>query len=233
MSETVSIDERFQGVTGQGQGGHAAGLLAERIDGQASADFFSPIPIGRSLTVHPGDGRFELVDAGTLVLRVRPTDNEIVVPAPATIDEAADAQTRSPVHRHAVVPDCYSCGTVAGTMAVHAGPLSGRPEFATTWTPPAWSADADGQVLDRHVWAATDCPAGWCAGSAEDGSFRLAVTGSMTAAMLGRVDAGVTYAIVAWAGPWKGRRVHAGTALFDAAGSCLAATTSTWIALRC
>jgi len=232
MTETIIIERRFQGVSGQGQGGHTAGLLAERIEGTSVADFFSPIPLDTPLRVREHGRRLELIDGENLILRVRASDTDLPLSEPASVAEAAAAQRRSPVRRHPVVPDCYSCGTVDGTMQVHAGKLEGRAEFATTWTPPAWTADLHGNVLPRHVWAAIDCPSGWCAGTLEDGSFRLAVTGSMAARLFTPVPSGETHVIVAWADDWKGRRVRAGSALFDRHGRRLAASTSTWIALR-
>lgn len=231
MDEQLTIPSRFQGVQGKGQGGHAAGLLAEHIRGPATADFFVPIPLDRPLQLRGDDARLELLDGDALVLRVRARGENLAVPDPVTVADAADAQRRSPVWDHPMVSDCYSCGTVPGTMEVHPGPLTGKPGYATTWTPPEWAGDGAGQVLPRHVWAAIDCPAGWCAGMQDGGRFRPAVTGSMTVQVLGQVPMGLTYAISAWTEPWKGRRVSAGTALFDATGRCLAVSSSVWIAL--
>ncbi len=232
MAETITIDRRYQGVTGRGQGGYAAGLLAQRISGPARVDFFNPIPLNHPLEVRSSGERWELLNGDTLILRVRPHNGDLWAPAVATLEEAEAAMADSPVYRHRVVPDCYSCGTVATSMGVHPGPLPGRDEFATIWTPPPWAADSQGLVLAQHVWAATDCPGGWKAGTTEKGGFRLAVTGQMSMSLIGPVVEGRTYAIVAWSGEWKGRRVKAATALFDEYGTCLASTASTWIALH-
>lgn len=230
MPETVTIARRFQGVTGRGQGGHAAGLLTERVDGAATVDFFSPIPIERPLSVRHERDRWELVDGETLVLRARPYDGPISVPAPAGVPEAEAARRRAPLEDHRSVPDCFSCGTVVGTMQVHAGPLEGRPEHATPWTPPDWTAGPAGTVLDRFVWAAIDCPAGWRAASGS-ARGRSAVTGQMQASITGPIVPGHTYALVAWADEWKGRRVAAGTSLFDEEGTLLASSQSIWISV--
>ena len=115
-------------------------------------------------------------------------------------------------------------------VQLQSAPLEGRMDFATTWTPPEWSAAADGSVLDRFVWAAIDCPSGWRAGSVGS-EFRLAVTGEMRAEVYGPIQLGSTYALVAWAGDWRGRRVTAGTALFSEDRACLAASESMWVAV--
>jgi hypothetical protein len=230
MSETVTIARRFQGVTGRGQGGHAAGLLTERIEGPAAVDFFNLIPIERPLAVRHDRDRWELVDGETLILRARPYHREIRVPGPATLEEAESARRRAPLEDHRRVPDCFSCGTAEGTMQVHAGPLQGRPEFATPWTPPAWTAGPDGVVLERYVWAAIDCPAGWRAATGA-ARGRPSVTGQMQASISGPILPDRTYALVAWADEWRGRRVAAGTSLYDEGGRLLASSQSIWISV--
>ncbi|HDH03148.1 MAG TPA: hypothetical protein ENH15_02755 [Actinobacteria bacterium] len=230
MAETITIPTRFQGVTGLGQGGYAAGLLAERIDGPATADFFNPIPLDRPLDLVRSNDRLELHDGPSLILRVRPFTGEIGTPEPVSIDDAEAARQRSPVHDHDVIPDCFSCGTIPDSMQVHAGPLPDRQDFATPWTPPEWAGNTNGIVADRYVWAAIDCPSGWRA-TTLSAKLLNAVTGQMRTKVTAPILTGQTYALVSWSDPWKGRRVKAGTALFDQNGTCLATSQAVWISI--
>lgn len=230
MKGPVTIERRFQGVAGRGQGGYSAGLLAEHLSGQVSATFHAPIPLDAPLAIEPVGSGWRLMDDQTLVLRAKPSDRPIRRPEPAGLEQARKARSRSPVRTFDVLPDCFSCGTRAGSMELHAGPLDDRAEYATSWAPPDWSADGEGLVRPRFIWAALDCPAGWKAGTDGTG-FRAAVTGEMWAQIHRPVPAEGTYAIVAWSDPWKGRMVQAGTALFDASGACLAESESMWIAV--
>lgn len=230
MKGPVTVEARFQGVAGRGQGGYSAGLIAEHLSGQVNATFHAPIPLDTPLEVEPAGSGWRLLQGDTLVLRARPSDKTIRPVEPVGLDEAARAKAQSPVYTHDVLPDCFSCGTRPGSMELHAGPLEGRSEHATTWVPPDWSVGPDGRTLPRFVWAALDCPAGWKAGT-DGAGFRAAVTGEMWMELDHPVPAGQTYAVVAWSDPWQGRIVEAGTALFDGSGTCLARSQSMWIAV--
>jgi len=230
VNETITIPTRFQGVTGLGQGGYTAGLLAERIEGPSTADFFNPIPLDRPLDLVESNGRLELHDGQTLILRVRAFSGTIRSADPVSIEDAEVARQRSPVYTTGAIPDCFSCGTIPESMGVHAGPLSDRQDFATSWTPPDWSNGEDGVVQDRYVWAAIDCPSGWRATTLGD-ELLQAVTGQMHTSITGTIVQGRTYALVTWSDPWKGRRVKTGTALFDASGTRLAASEAVWISI--
>jgi hypothetical protein len=76
------------------------------------------------------------------------------------------------------------------------------------------------------VWAALDCP-GYFA--VADG--RLAVLGRMAAAIDAYPAIGATYVVLGWPIAREGRKLRAGTALFDAAGTLLARSQQTWIVI--
>ena len=230
MSNEITLSPRFQGATGKGHGGYVAGLMSEAIIGRATVDFSATIPLGRPLQITTTERATYLNDGDTAVLRIRPTTKDIHVPAPVTIEQALAAQARSPVHTFNTLPDCFSCGTGRDSMNVHAGPVDGRDVYATTWTPsPESSGGATTVALPRYVWGAIDCPSGWIIGTSGEG-FRMSVTGEMWAEVFAPVRVGVTHVLVAWGDTWRGRRANAGTSLFDADGTCLAAAQSMWIA---
>lgn len=54
-------------------------------------------------------------------MRLRSSDKPIRIPAPVPLHEAEAARARSPVWKHPVLPDCFSCGTNTGSMKVQAG----------------------------------------------------------------------------------------------------------------
>lgn len=115
-------------------------------------------------------------------------------------------------------------------MRVWAGPVDSGAIYATPWVPPPWTDDGSGAVALPFIWAAIDCPAG-AKTCLDDGGPRPAVTGSMTAEILGRVRPETSYIIVAWAEPWRGRRRTSGAGLFTADGALLARQASLWVAI--
>jgi hypothetical protein len=205
MPLNLTLPTRFQGATGNGHGGYTAGLMAESAPGRRTVDFYVTIPLDAELTLVESDSVQRLERGDETIARTRPTDKAIQIPAPVSIADASEAQRRSPVHVYDVLPDCFSCGTRSDSMDVHAGPLEGRAEFATTWTPAPETA--------------------------ADGRFRPSVTGEMWDEVFERVRPEETYVLVAWGNPWRGRRATAGTSLFDASGRCVAAAESMWIAI--
>ena len=154
------------------------------------------------------------------------------IPTRYRLADAADARTRFPLHDDHPVPVCFSCGANADSMQVHSGPLKdGR--WATDWTVPEWAIDADGTVDEGALWAAIDCAQAWYAGNA--GGRRHAVTVQLAVEVIAPLEAGARYSLVAWNGtypePWDGRKRGAGGAVFANDGSCVARSSSFWIAI--
>ena len=233
-TDAFTVASRFEGPTGYGQGGYTAGaLLGPRhghLVGQRRASFHTPIPLDRVLELRTlATGAKELWDDTRLIVRVVPSDEEIPVPTAIDLPTAEAARTRYPPLGRETVPACFSCGA-SNSFEVWAGPIDDGGLYATPWTPPAWTA-SNGVVDAPYVWAAIDCPAG--AKICHDGpEYRRALTGSMTAEILGRVRPERTYVLVAWAEPWRGRRRVGGVAMFDPDGGTLVARqVSMWIAV--
>ncbi len=222
------VADRFQGPTGFGQGGYAGGLLAERLGGVVGVDFHRPILLDTALELSPAGNGLSLTLAGKTVVRAAPSSDPIR-PAPfVDLPAAVEASRGFPGWDDNPVPDCFSCGIRPGSFEVHPGPVAGTDLYATPWTPPMWAAGTDGTVAVPFVWGAIDCPSGWRATTV--GERRNAVTGRLEVEIVGAVQPGETYVLVAWADRWKGRRTTAGTSLFSSSGRTLARSQAMWIA---
>lgn len=227
---TLRIDPKFVGPPGQGQGGYLAALLARHASEPVTVTLRAPIPFDTDLAVTGTDGVLELRDGDTLVAETHPRSGEPEIREAVSVSDAVDASTRCPglLGDHAA-PTCFSCGLGPESFRVHAGPVARSDVFATPWTPPEWSATG-GVVDEPYLWAAMDCTAGWKV--SWDMDVRFAFTGQISTDVLGAVRPGETYAVVAWAGEWKGRKRDARSAIFDATGRALAASATLWIAPR-
>jgi hypothetical protein len=102
---------------------------------------------------------------------------------------------------------------------------------ATTWTPPSWVADASGQLAVEATWAALDCSAG-IAWIHRLGAGTAIVTARMTAVIDPPLQAGQQYTVIGWPIAQDGRKLHAGTAAFDAAGKARARSRQLWLMAR-
>jgi hypothetical protein len=157
----------------------------------------------------------------------------VTVPAPAPVDPAAAqaASARYPGQSVHPFPTCFVCGPERGAdgLRIFPGPVDGLDVVAAPWTPAADLADATGAVRAEFVWSALDCAGAW---SLEISLERLIVLGRLRARIDHRVPAGEPLVVIGWPLGVDGRKLYAGTALYDAAGRLLAVAQATWVQLR-
>ncbi len=230
----IRIATRYQGPSGQGQGGWTAAQFAEALPDPVTIALRAAVPLDADLHVIDHDGSWRLTAGdGTTVMIAESWRGVLPDTTPVSVDEARAARLRfaHEVTEHPA-PNCFSCGAGADAMGVQASPLpDGR--FATDWTVPAWAARPDGSVEPGVVWAAVDCTAAWWVTMSDQP--RTALTAQLTVEVLEPLEVGATYALVGWggAGPggWDGRKRHAASAAFDRDGRCVARSSSFWLSV--
>lgn len=234
------VEARYAGPPNMGHGGYVAGLLVDRAGGARTAPvqvtLRRPVPLDVPLTLTAVDaGRIELHRDDELIAEAGPAEDATTitaldVPPPPTLDTARAAAVDSPSlydDGRGVHPICFGCGNRRDDdegLRVFAGPVTveGRRQVAGVWTPGSDERTSDGWVL-----AALDCP----------GAFAFIAEGTR-AGLLGRivfqrladvsVDPTADHVVTGWQIGVDGRKMFAGTALFDAAGRCVAAAKATW-----
>lgn len=229
----IEIPRRFAGPPTMGHGGYVAGLFASRTDGPVQVTLRRPTPLDVALELEEvGEGRWELRHGDEVVAASEPASLDLDVPQAPTVEDARAAEAASPSHHEGrgVHPTCFGCGRArepGDALRVFAGPLEagGVAQVAGVWRPGEAFASADGTVDAQWVLAALDCP----------GAFAFIVDG-LRAGLLGRivfeqhaaVRAGDDHVVSGWQIGVEGRKMLAGTALFDAGGTLLAAARATW-----
>lgn len=235
IAEPIRVGQWFQGPTDSGQGGWTAQRLASAIGEPVTVAIKRPIPLETDMTITPVADGWHLIDPSEPdqpVLVATPWEPDFASTGPVSVADATDARSRFPLHDDHPVPVCFSCGANADSMQVHSGPLAdGR--WATNWTVPTWAVDDAGTVDEGALWAAIDCAQAWYAGNA--GGRRHAVTVQLAVDVIAPLEAGATYSLVAWNGTypeaWDGRKRGAGGAVFANDGTCVARSSSFWIAI--
>ena len=238
--EQLIVEGRYAGPPNMGHGGYVAGLLVDRVGGAqhgpVQVTLRRPVPLDVPLDLIADEGTtVELRRDDELVAEAGPADDASVitsldVPPPPTIEAARAAATDSPSlydNGRGVHPTCFGCGNRRGDdegLRVFAGPVvvGDRAQVAGVWQPGTADRTSDGWVL-----AALDCP----------GAFAF-IAGGTRAGLLGRIvfqrtdpapiDPGGEHVVTGWQIGVDGRKMFAGTALFDGAGRCLAAAKATW-----
>jgi len=234
VSEIITIDPRYCGPPGTGNGGYVGGLLAARLGGGAAdVSFRRPIPLGRELQLDRADDAIRLYDAGELLAEARPVSLHLVVPPPPSLDQAYDAATRY-IGRRVRLPfaACIGCGierSEGDGLRIFAGPVARGDTYAAPWTPHANHTDPRGDVRPEYVWTALDCSGGFAVMREESQTL-------LTARFAVRIDtlprAGEPLVVSAWVIE-RGERKHlAGTAIFTPEGRLLAVGRAVWIEPR-
>ncbi len=244
--QSLTVDARFNGPPGSGNGGYVAGLLAAHVarllptyrpGDPVQVTLREPPPLGIALLVAADEGRVTATFGGALVAEAEPGELGEDLVAPVAFDVAAEAEQRYGGLVAHPFPGCFVCGTDRpgddgmGLRPGRVGPGAGSgPEglVATTWVPDSSLAGADGLVGEPFVWAALDCPGGW----ASDLTARPMVLGRITARVHARPDVGDRCVVVGRALRTEGRKTFTSTTAYDGDGRALGQAEATWFETR-
>ena len=160
MEKEIVIDGRFRGPPDSGNGGYAAGVVAEGIEGTAAVSLRVPPPLDTPMTL-TGDGAASRLTHGeVLVGEGSATTLDLEVPHPPSLDEAVAGSQRFVAEGH-LFPMCFVCGPdreSRDALRIFPGPVEGSEMVAAPWIPDT-SVARPGEPLDRrYVWSALDCP---------------------------------------------------------------------------
>ena len=221
--ENITVDYRFRGPVGSGNGGYVGGRLAALLEGPVEVTLRLPPPLDTPLAVERGDDRVVLCDGDAVVAEAVPADVDVEPPARPSFREAGEAAERHVRMGGEIFNECFSCGDrpVGDGLRIHAGPVAGTDLQAAPWTA--------GEVTHEVVWAAIDCSGAYAVGGPGRGEVLL---GRMAAEVRRLPADGERCVVVAWPLGEDGRKLYAGTALLDERGELLARARQTWIAPR-
>jgi hypothetical protein len=237
---SVTIDPRFNGPPGSGNGGYSCGRLAAFVDAPvAEVTLRLPPPLATPLDVaRDSDGGVRLLDGEAVVAEARPAELAVEPPGATAFGEAVEAAKDSgflDADTHPF-PTCFVCGPhrhEGDGLRIFAGPLADGTAFAAPWTPDRALAGADGTLAPELVWAALDCPTSAPVfNDRNDPDFLPIVLARLAVEVLRPVQAGEPHTITSWRIAVDGRKRHAGAALHDADGELLAIGRALWIELK-
>lgn len=230
MSEALLIDARFNGPPQSGNGGYCAGLLAERLARPVEVTLRAPPPLETPLRICPNEGGADIMHGETLVMEARDGAHVADVPPSPGLEAASRGPASYPGPETHSLSTCFVCGpgrAPGDGLRIFAGKLDGSALVAAPWTPSADLAGEDGQVSERFLWAALDCPGAF---ALTDADFVL--LGRMSARIDRRPAPGEDLLVIGWPTGSEGRKHRAGTAIYTAAGDLIAQADQTWIETR-
>jgi hypothetical protein len=240
---SLVIDRRFRGPPNSGNGGYVCGCLARHVAGDAEVTLRAPPPLEQPLDVLTGtDGDVELRENDRLLATARVVRIDAPDVPGVSFEAAEEAVGRTPYDEQTHnLPTCFVCGPARAHgdgLRIFAGPLQtapipGKPVvFAASWIPHCSLSDEDGHVASEFVWAALDCPTGYCS----VGARHLGLNGDETV-LLGRMAAridrrprpGDRCVVAAWPTGREGRKLFAESALLSSEQDVLAMARTTWL----
>jgi hypothetical protein len=237
---SVTIPALYAGPPKIANGGYVCGLVAKFIDGAADVMIRLPTPLDHEMQiVSQGDESFYLMDGDKIIVQAKPGFLDLDVPDAPGFDDAVEAAKTSialkdsphpGMKARGIHPICFCCGAdVPGGegLKIHPGRLEGANILAAPWTPTPELGDDEGNVRPEFVWTALDCP----------GAFALMeltnTRPGLSARLIGRLDiplrVGEPCVIASWPVAVDGRKLFAGTAVFNANGQIAGRTLATWI----
>lgn len=219
----ITLERRFRGPVASANGGYASGRLAAFIDAdEVEVTLRLPPPLDRPLVVERDGDVVRLLDGEALVAEARPAALDLEAPEPVSPADACAARERFVHGFSPEFEECFVCGFRSDGLDIHVGPVAGRePLHASPVTLP--------ESARELVWAAIDCPGAYAVGAEGRGDI---VLGRMTARVARVPDAGESCVVTSWPLGEEGRKLYAGTALFDAGGDVLAVARQVWIVPR-
>ena len=233
MPQTISVPSRFNGPLTSGHGGYSSGVIGACVEGPAELTLRSPVPLDTPLDIsRETDGSVRALDGETLIAEAHPAaELDLEVPAAVSAPEARLAAESYLGSTDGLFGRCFVCGRGReDALGVFAGRVEGRALVASPWTPPDWTADANGRVLPEFVWAVLDCPTYFAVYT--DGELPMSFLGRMAAQIDAPVTAGEEHVVIAWPTEVDGRKRHAGAAVLSSDGAPLAVARTLMIESR-
>ena len=240
------VPGRFCGPPDSGNGGWTAGAVAELVRPHVErahswraveVTLTAPPPLDSAMSCTQEDDVLVVRHDDTVVARGRTVTDDLVAVPPVPAARAREASAAYPGHAVHPFPGCFACGPAHESgLRIFPGQLvrPGPHWWAATWTPDASVQQEGGPAADRPrasvpvTWAALDCIGGWAGDLVE----RTMVLGRMTARVEALPAIGQEHVLVAEARGQDGRKVHAATSLYDAAGTLLATAEQVWIVVE-
>ena len=225
---TLRVAARFRGPPTSGNGGYVCGLVAQELGQPREVMLRSPPPLERALALEAG-APARLLDGETLIAQSSPMDLALDVPAPPSLAEAEAWSRLYPGFVSHPFPECFSCGparAVGDGLRIFPGAAPDASLHAAPWLADASLADESGRIPVAVAWAALDC-----AGYFATAHPVTALLGKMCAHVPAPLAASERYVVIGWSLGREGRKLYAGTALFDEQGVLRGSARQTWIAV--
>jgi hypothetical protein len=238
----LTIPSGYVGPPKIANGGYVCGLMANFIDGPADVLIRRPTPVEQEMqVVATGDGNYYLMDGEKVVVQAKVASLVLEVPQPPNYKMAVEAAKTSIALKNSpypgwktlgIHPFCFCCGaegSAAKGLKIHPGLINGSEIVAAPWIPSPELGNEDGYVRPEFIWTALDCPGAFAFLELTD--HRPGMSGRLVGQIDLPLQVGEPCVVMAWPVGIEGKKLFAGTALFNADGQLVGRVLATWISL--
>jgi hypothetical protein len=236
----LTIPPGYVGPPKIANGGYVCGILANYIDGPADVFIRMPTPVDQELqVVAAGDGNYYLMDGEKVVVQAKAASLDLEVPQPPNFEMALEAAKTSIAIKDSpypgrkalgIHPFCFCCGAdsfEAKGLKIHPGRINGSELVAAPWVPAPELGDEAGYVRPEFIWTALDCPGAFAFLELTD--HRPGLSGRLVGKIDRPLPIGEPCVVIGWPVAVEGKKLFAGTAVFNAQGQLVGRVLATWI----
>ena len=230
MSISLKIRHRFCGPPNSANGGYAAGLIAKNAPFQAEVTLRKPPPLDQPLQLFTNEKTATLKDGERLIAEAKAADFQLEILKAVDKKAILAAEDLVANGQMTAFQHCFVCGKNRGVgdgLRIYPRNV-GPQQVACIWKPHKTLGDAKGFVETEYLWAALDCPGIW----AIQDATQLYLLGRIAAKTVKRVTTNQEYIVMGWVIEIEGRKLKAGTAIYEPSGEVCAYAKSTWIKLN-
>lgn len=242
----LTLTKQFVGPPALGNGGFVVGHMARALAsgdvvgaGPIEVTLRAPVPIDIALRFQFSDeGGVALMNGEDVLATAKRTELDLDMLEPPSADAAralrpSSLSLKPGFHqqlgaRIGVHPVCFCCGAEPEEgygLRVFPSVVEGRDDVTALWTPHDNFAGENGLVGPEMIGAAIDCPGAF---AFLENDQRAGLLGRMSVEFVKELKAGDETRIVGWRMETDGRKMIAGTAIFDSDGDLVAKAKQTW-----
>lgn len=234
MKEVIdfrTIESKYNGPPGSGNGGYVAGLLASYHDVSCvRVRLHKPPPLETQMGIVRDGDRLWLEHQEEIVAQSVESSLDLEVPSIPSYALAKEASQSYPGFERHAFPYCYVCGPKrkeSDGLRLFTG-LGSTGDYVAA---PFYTFDelynADGQMTIETVYAALDCPGAYAITQIDE--EKVLVLGEILVDIIEPIHKGDKLIVMGWHLGKDRKKNFSGTAIINQAGDIKAKAKATWI----
>lgn len=229
--DTVTIESRFNGPPGSGNGGYVAGLLASYINTSCvRIRLMHPPPLDTEMSVVNQGDQIQLIDQDKIVAQAIISELDLEVPSIPTYSIAEEASKNYPGFDRHAFPHCYVCGPKRKEedgLRLFTGLATDEEYVAAPFQTYNELYNDKGLMTHETIYAALDCPGAYAITQVDE--EKILVLGEIIVKIDEEIHQNEELLVMGWYLGKERKKNYSGTAIINRNGVIKAKAKATWI----